>query len=260
MTAALICLACAIVAAPHSRSRTRLQDLCGVAQQRISMRLTTPWLILLCVPAYPVGGIPATVATGLLLAVGVHRYKRGATDRAAGAERRKLLDGLDVAIGELRVGAHPASACDVAARESTGVTATVFAVAAARSRLGGSGASGFRRPGPVDAELGRIADAWSVAERHGLALAEILTAARADLSGRIRFRSRTESGLAGAKATGAVLAGLPVVGIGLGQLMGAAPLAVLCGGGIGGILLVLGTAFACAGLLWSDAIVGKALQ
>ena len=96
-----------------------------------------------------------------------------------------------------------------------------------------------------------------MAERHGLALADLLEAARSDLLGRIRFRQRTEAALAGARATAAVLAGLPALGVTLGQLMGAAPLRVLLGGGLGGVLLVLGTVLACAGLLWTDGIVGR---
>ena len=260
MTGALICLAAAVAAAPHSRSRARLRGLHGGVAHSFTVRRSLPMLVLLCVPGYFLGGVPAASAIGLVLAVGVRRRARGLAESTESAERRKLLDALEITIGELRVGAHPAAACDAAAQESTGLTATAFAVAAARSRLGGSGAVGFRQSGPIGIELARIADAWSVAEKHGLALAEILAAAREDLLGRIRFRSRTESGLAGARATGAVLAGLPVVGIALGQMMGAAPLAVLCGGGLGGILLVVGTAFGCVGLLWTDAIVRRALQ
>jgi tight adherence protein B len=43
----------------------------------------------------------------------------------------------------------------------------------------------------------------------------------------------------------------------LGQAIGAAPLSVLLGGGLGGVLLVVGVALVCCGLLWSRRIVGK---
>ncbi len=75
--------------------------------------------------------------------------------------------------------------------------------------------------------------------------------------GRNRFRQRTEAGLAGARATATVLAGLPVLGIGLGELMGAAPLQVLFGGGAGGVMLVVGTGLVALGLLWTDKITSK---
>jgi tight adherence protein B len=112
----------------------------------------------------------------------------------------------------------------------------------------------------IAAELDRVASAWSVAEQHGLALAELLRAARLDLLGRIRFRARTDAALAGARASAAVLAGLPVLGIGLGQLMGAAPLALLVRGGLGSVLLVVGVALICAGLLWTEALVGRVVR
>ena len=85
----------------------------------------------------------------------------------------------------------------------------------------------------------------------------LLGAARGDLLARNRFRDRTEASLAGARATGTVLAGLPVLGVLLGQAMGASPIDVLLGGGVGGILLVLGSGLGCAGLLWTDAITER---
>jgi len=77
---------------------------------------------------------------------------------------------------------------------------------------------------------------------------------RRDLTGRSRFRSRTEAGLAGARATAAILAALPLLGIALGQAVGAAPVQLLLGSTAGGLLLVVGTALVCAGLAWSGAI------
>lgn len=211
-----------------------------------------------CTAALLLSGPHALVACGIASLTLRHRYVRSKSDRAHQLERRKLLDGLEILIGELRVGAHPSSACEAAALECSGVAAHTFAVAAARSRLGGSAAAGISgEQSVVAAEFARIAIAWRVAEKHGLALAELLDAARSDLLGRMRFRSRTESALAGARATGAVLAGLPLLGLVLGQLMGASPVRVLLGGGFGGALLIAGTVFACAGLLWTDAITGR---
>ncbi|WP_307642827.1 type II secretion system F family protein [Nocardia uniformis] len=201
------------------------------------------------------------IAAATLVATLGLRYRRLRRDRCRTTELARLLDGLEVVIGELRVGAHPSTAAEVAAREVVGETSRAFAVSAARSRLGGSGADGLRRTeATVAGELARVADAWQVAERHGLALAELLTAARLDLVGRKRFQARTRAALAGARATAAVLAGLPLLGVALGQLMGAAPLRVLCASEYGTVLLPLGTALTCTGLLWTDAITRKALR
>ncbi|MEU0544843.1 type II secretion system F family protein [Nocardia sp. NPDC005978] len=205
---------------------------------------------------------PGAFVAGALVAgtLGVRmRRKRGEMRRER--ERGKVLEGLETVIGELRIGAHPSAAVEVAAQEIDGVVGRVFGVSAARSRLGGSGAEGFRRAeSAVPAELARIAAAWEVADRHGLALAELLGATRLDLVGRGRFRDRTRAALAGARATAGVLALLPVLGIGLGQLMGAAPLSVLFGTAAGSWLLPLGAGLTCAGLLWTDAITERVLR
>jgi tight adherence protein B len=63
--------------------------------------------------------------------------------------------------------------------------------------------------------------------------------------------------LAGARTTAAVLAGLPVLGILFGELLGAHPLRFLLSGGAGGWLLVAGATLGCCGLMWSDRITGR---
>jgi tight adherence protein B len=60
--------------------------------------------------------------------------------------------------------------------------------------------------------------------------------------------------MAGARTTAAVLAGLPVLGIALGQAIGADPLTFLLSAGAGSWLLLIGVVLSCGGLLWSDTI------
>lgn len=260
MTAALVCMSVAVLMLPAPAANYRFRTVLGTESavpQRRSPALADLTLVA-CVPLAAFGALPGAAALAIAAGTVRVRTRRRVRHRVQGAETRLLLTGLETVIAELRVGAHPADACAVAAQECAGSVAQVFRTAAACARLGGSAADGIRttqtRVGP---ELERIASAWSVAERHGLALADLLEAARSDLLGRIRFRQRTEAALAGARATAAVLAGLPALGVTLGQLMGAAPLRVLLGGGLGGMLLVLGTFLACAGLLWTDGIVGR---
>jgi tight adherence protein B len=258
--AALVVLACAVLAVPSSRSRPRLLAITGSEGGR--RRFRVPWAApaaLVGVPVvYGVGGPYAVSAAVIVCATVRFRAARRSAARAKDAELRVVLASLEVVTAELRVGAHPAAACETAADESAGSVSAAFRAASARSRLGGSAAEGFRiGDSRVGTELGRIADIWAVAEAHGLALAELLEAARTDLLGRSRFRQRTEAALAGARATATVLAGLPILGVGLGQMMGASPLNVLFGGGLGGILLLLGAGLVCAGLLWTDRITGR---
>ena len=96
--------------------------------------------------------------------------------------------------------------------------------------------------------------------RNGVPTASLLEALRRDLVQRAEFVARTEAGLAGPRATAMVLAGLPVLGLGLGELMGAHPVGVLLGSPFGSILLVLGVVLAAVGVVWSDAIVDKVLR
>ena len=258
MIAAIVCLAAALLALPGSSAAQRI---------RIRQRHRLPVLRHRGMFVAAVGvalslftGVAPALAAAVVAATTLVRIRRRRRAAQLDAHRRMLLSGLEAVIADLRVGAHPADACDTAARETTGPASDAFRVAAARSRLGGSAADGLRSSATGDGlagSLARLADAWTVSDRHGLALAELLAAARTDLSARMRIRARTDAGLAGARATATVLAGLPLLGVGLGQLMGAAPVAILLSGGLGGMLLVGGTVLACVGLLWTDRIAER---
>ncbi|MGW0027600.1 type II secretion system F family protein [Rhodococcus sp. NPDC003383] len=260
MTVAAVCLAVAVLVAPGPIARHRLRSATGT-EPAAARRVGSPLVIgaSAAVVVALVVGVAVALATSIVVATAVWRMRTRRRARAADADQRMLLGALETVIAELRVGNHPAEACAVAAQESGGPAAEAFRVAAARARLGGSAADGLRgaTSGPLGAQLERVAAAWAVSDRHGLALAELLSATRTDLLGRIRLRARTEAGLAGARATATVLAGLPALGVALGQAMGAAPIAVLLGGGLGGALLVFGTGLACAGLLWTDRISAR---
>ncbi|WP_174189664.1 type II secretion system F family protein [Nocardia barduliensis] len=263
MSAAVLCLALALVLVPAPRSRRRFgqlftaRDAYRRPQRGTVFRIGAVAGVVIALVVYGTGPF---LAAAVLAGTVELRTRRAARDRRRNNERGHLLDALEAVTAELRVGAHPSAAAEVAAREVRGESARTFAIAAARSRLGGSAAEGLRCPeSPFAAELSRVAGAWQVAEQHGLALAELLSAARTDLAGRIRFHGRTTAALAGARATAAVLACLPFLGIALGQLMGASPLHVLFVSPAGTVLLPLGAGLACAGLLWTDAITRKVL-
>ena len=100
---------------------------------------------------------------------------------------------------------------------------------------------------------------WQLAQTHGLAIATLMQAAQRDIVERERFHGRVEAGMAGARATATILAGLPVLGVLLGHAIGADPLSFLLSGGPGGWLLVVGSALICCGLQWSDRITSRVL-
>jgi tight adherence protein B len=261
VSAVLVALAAAVLIAPGSVGARRLRGLDPVAARRRSLPRTTSTLgtavTAAAVTALLVGPVPALAAA--LVAATAHR--RLLARRTARRDTRAATDlaaAVEVVVAELRVGAHPATACAVAAAEVGEPVHRVLAEAAARARLGGSAADGLHSGDPgLDTELDRVAAAWRVADERGVALAELLDAVRRDLLGRTRFRRRTEAGLAGARATATVLAGLPLLGIALGQAVGAAPVQLLLGSTGGGLLLLVGTVLVCAGLAWSGRITAR---
>lgn len=267
MSAVALALAAALMVAPRRGALVRLRSVQppsseGPPSRRSRWRRLSPYdaAFAACVPLAVVGALGPALAAAVVIATARRRHRRRTEVERRNRERAQVLAGLEAVIGELGVGAHPAAACDVAAQECRGDASAALRTAAGRARLGGSAAGGLELPGSVVAdELSRLAEVWSVAETRGLPLADLLQAARSDLQGRSRFRARADAGLAGARATAAVLAGLPVLGIGLGQLMGAAPVRVLAGGGLGSALLVAGTVLVALGLAWTDRIVDRAV-
>lgn len=228
--------------------------------------------------ALVVGGLPAAVAAAIVVAVVVWIRRRRLAEKKFDRQLDDLLLALSLMIAELSVGAPPVHACEVAAAELRRRTvgdprgcseiADGLEAMASRASLGGSAIEGGE-PDPETtpgSEVGsgaaswrRIGVAWQTAEQYGLPMVDMLAALRSDLRSRRGFADRTRAGLSGPRATAMVLAGLPLLGIALGQATGAGPIQVLLGGGLGGILLVAGTVLAAAGVAWSERITGKVL-
>ncbi|OBK11053.1 type II secretion system F family protein [Mycobacterium asiaticum] len=213
-----------------------------------------------CVVVVAVWLLPLTsvLAAALVVATAGARWRRRRGRRRAAEEGRTLAAGLDVLVGELRVGAHPVQAFEVAADETNGAVSAAFRTVAARARMGADVAAGLRVAAGKSALPGhweRLAVCWQLASAHGLAIATLMRAAQRDITERQRFSAQVASSLAGARATAGILAGLPLLGVLLGQLIGARPLSFLLGAG--GWLLMVGLALVCAGVLWSDRITDR---
>lgn len=188
------------------------------------------------------------------------RYRRRGRIRRAIREGSALETALDVLVGELRAGSHPVRAFGVAADETAGAVAVSLRSVAARARLGADVAAGLAAASgtsALPAHWERLALCWRLASDNGLGIATLMRAAQRDIAERQRFSARVASSLAGARATAAILAALPVLGVLLGQLIGARPLVFLLGGHAGGWLLLIGTTLACCGLWWSDRIADR---
>ena len=215
----------------------------------------------LCLAAVAVVTPPALVLVAGMLGAGlvVARRRRRRSVRRRG-EGQRMAVALEILIGELRVGAHPVRAFTTAAAESDGPVGESLRAVAARARLGADVVTGLRSAAAQSAVPTywlRLAVFWELASQHGLPMSVLMRAAHRDIVDRQRFSARIQAALAGARATAAILAGLPVLGVLLGQLIGAHPLRFLLGGGIGGGFLVLGVILTAAGLVWADRIIDR---
>lgn len=258
MTAAALALAAALLVWPAAPRR--LVELRG----RRPRRLRT-WPVVVAVGMGVAVTVPVPVALAAGAVAGTAALRR--RDRAARVRREHestaLQAALDVLVGELRIGAHPVSAFGTAAGEVSGPVGEGMRAVAARARLGADVAAGLddvAGQSQLPMHWERLAACWRLAHAHGLSIATLMRTAQQDIIERERFSTRVSAAMAGPRTTAAVLAGLPVVGIGLGQLIGADPIGFLLAPGVGGWLLVVGVLLACAGLLWSDRITAGALR
>lgn len=261
MSAVLCLLAGALLVAPGSVGGRRLRGITVTAGRRwVWLRPSSALgtAVLASMPVLLVCGLAPALSAALAGACVHRRLAQRVAARRRARDTAALAAAVEVLVAELGTGAHPATACTVAAGEVEGTVHRVLTEAAARTRLGGSATDGLRSGDPaLDVELERVAAAWRVAEQHGIALAGLLDAVRRDLVGRRRFARRTEAGLAGARATASVLAGLPLLGIAMGQAVGARPVQLLLTETAGGVLLLVGTVLVCSGLAWTGRITAR---
>ncbi len=259
----LLVLAVALLVWPRRTARRRV-----MRRSRRIVRVDPGRLPMIAAAAVVLATVltlgPTAAAATTVVAATVLLRRRAAIRRRAGhAVTAALVGGVDTMVAELAVGADPAAACRAVARDHPGEVGSRFAAAAAHSALGGALSTGLVGAGARDDEQPdwtRMASAWVICERYGLAPAVVLRSVRDDLEARARFGRRTEASTAGARATATVLSVLPALGIALGQAMGAAPLAVLTGNGAGGVLGVVGVTLVCAGLVWTDRIVAGVVR
>lgn len=139
----------------------------------------------------------------------------------------------------------------VAATDSSGV----LAGPAATSRMGGDVPDSLRAAtelGPLAASLAAL---WQVGEGSGAAMAgaldRLIEGAR--VSSAVRLEAAAQ--LSGPKATVRVLALLPLIGLGMGVLMGADPLGFLLGSIWGWLVLLLAGLLEVAGVWWMRTLV-----
>ena len=265
MNAALLAAA-AMLAWPAGGPRVRRRLGLGVRAGKVS-ELTA---VLGGLPVATAAGI-AGAAAGALGGTGLVALLAGACSAVAGrawsAGRRRLrdesdlvglADGLAAFGAELRAGRAPE---DAARRAAAASGRPRCARALIRAVVPPETASASHLPaGPFAEAEGRVSVAAALSARTGCSLATVVGAVEDDLRVRLGHERELRSLTAGPRASVALLAGLPLLGLAMGSGVGAHPWHVLTATGTGQLLLVLGVALELTGIAWSARLTARALR
>jgi tight adherence protein B len=114
-----------------------------------------------------------------------------------------------------------------------------------------------RGEGRADPGLVGLALASRVAGRAGASLSVLLRGVRADLIADGEIRRAISAALTGPRTSAILLALLPLVGLGMGEAMGARPDQVLLRSLPGQAVLILGVSLDLAGIIWTTVLTQR---
>lgn len=175
--------------------------------------------------------------------------------RLALRRRTEVAQACAALAAQLRIGQVPSVALATAA-----VDHPVLRDARAAQELGGEVTRVWRaqsdRPG--FAGLLELARAWQVSTRTGAPMSAMLEQVATALAAEQSVQAVVASELSAPRATGKVMAVLPVCGVGLGYLLGGEPIGWLVAGPLGWGCLLGGVVLACLGVLWIEALARQA--
>jgi tight adherence protein B len=208
-------------------------------------------------------GLPSRVVVlGLLAAVAVASMSvLVGLRRAAGAAARtgeRTRETCEAIADDLAAGASTERALVRAATEWADLHPVLSA-----HRVGADVPSAWRgvaaaAPGADGLRL--VAAAWQVSGRTGQGLALALHRVAADLRAAATTRRAVDSELASARATGRLVAGLPVLAWLMGSGAGQHPLAWLLAGPVGWACLAVGLGLLLLGLTWVELLARGAVS
>jgi tight adherence protein B len=186
-----------------------------------------------------------------LLTVTVHLLRRHRATRLVAGRRAATVDVVHALAAELRAG-RPLAAALAAVVDQAGALRAELIAAAAAVRTGARAAEELDRLAglPGCHGLRGASAAWDVTERAGGPVADLLDRLGAALDVEQRQRQVLDVAMAGPRTTVALLAVLPLMGVALGQSVGARPLDLLLHRPFGWGLLAAAAALDGAGVLW----------
>jgi tight adherence protein B len=193
-----------------------------------------------------------------------------AVRRALEARRRQHADRVRAAVpelcsamaAELRAGRSPALALAAATETATPALVDVCTPAVSVAALGGDVPAALRSAAaaPGAGGLAQVAACWAVSGEVGAGLAAGLQRLGAGLRASVHLRTQVDAQLAGARATGRLLAVLPLLGLAFGAAIGAAPGQFLLHTPAGVGCLWIAVLLDIAGLAWMDRIASRVVS
>lgn len=244
-------LAVWLVVRPSGALRlSRLAAAPGVAKPtRLRERWPVLAAVLPAVAGVAVSGWSVGLAAGSVGWCVAWVVRRNLRRRAADRARAEVVTSCHVLAGLLRVGLVPAAALKSAAAD-----ASLLAEAAATAALGGEASAALRRraDAPGCAGLTAVAHAWELAEFTGASMTTSLDAVASRLAADAEVRHTVASELSAPRATGRMLAVLPLAGLAVGYALGGDPASFLTSSLTGQLCIVGGAALTCAGVVWTE--------
>jgi tight adherence protein B len=158
----------------------------------------------------------------------------------------ELLDSL---AAELAAGQPSDRALELAA---AGLVPSPCPRALAAIRIGGDVAGGLRADArtPGARALRGLAACWEVSERSGAGLAVAVSRLAESLREGAETQAQLAAEVAAVRTSARLLAGLPLLGLLIGQWIGAQPWAWLMGSWVGRAVLLTGVTLQVLGMLW----------
>lgn len=182
-------------------------------------------------------------------------------NRERDAREAAVADATFALAGELRAGRTPSEALRAAAATAAPLADSLLA-AAESVAVGGSAAAELETAShlPGAARLRSVAAAWRVTESAGGRVALVLERLGEAMDRDDQLQREMAAALAAPRATTMLLAGLPLLGLGMGQAVGAHPFQLLLYKPLGWGLLLAAGALDAVGVVVSRRISQWALR
>lgn len=251
--AALAALAAAVLLGPAPQARLQIRGASHRARRRPRLRreIALPASVVAAGSALHPPAALLLAAGGVMAATLWFLFRSHLLRRRRAAAAQQCARAARVLASLLQAGQIPTTALAQAASDCP-----VLAPAAAAARLGGDIGEELGRAGRVPGQesMTSIAAAWSISERTGAPIADVLTGVAEALRRQLRIAAVVDAELAAARTSGHIMAVLPALAVGLGFAVGVNPLTFLTGAPLGRLLLLMGVALTASGVLWIDSM------